>query len=104
MGMIGKNIQAAREMRNMSKQELARKARIGVQTIEKYETGEKTPEVQTILKISTVLDIPASELLEKACSPDTFVIDSELEQLIREIGPEMAKHILRNAKQDLLKA
>ena len=33
---------------------------------EKYETGEQIPSTQTLLKLSTVLDIPASELLDHA--------------------------------------
>jgi transcriptional regulator with XRE-family HTH domain len=42
----------------MSQEELAFKARLGRQTIEKYESGEKVPDNQTILKLSTVLDVP----------------------------------------------
>lgn len=108
MSTIGENIRAGRVMRTMSVEDLARKARIGVQTIEQYESGEKTPVIQTILKISTVLDIPASELLENAYQPNSAGIDEELDQLIREIGTKRAKMILRKAKdhaeEDFLKA
>lgn len=64
MNKIGQTIKNAREIRNMSQQELAQKVRVGTQTIAKYESGEQIPSTQTILKLSTVLDIPASELLE----------------------------------------
>ncbi|MCL6574300.1 MAG: helix-turn-helix transcriptional regulator [Bacillus sp. (in: Bacteria)] len=63
MNTIGQTIKTAREMLNMTQQELARKVRVGILTIEKYESGESMPSTQTILKLSTVLDIPASELL-----------------------------------------
>lgn len=63
MNSIGHTIKSAREMRNMTQQELAQKVRVGVHTIGKYESGEQIPSSQTILKLSTVLDIPASELL-----------------------------------------
>lgn len=64
MNKIGQTIKTARELRNMTQDELAQKVRVGTTTIEKYESGEQIPSSQTILKLSTVLDIPASELLE----------------------------------------
>lgn len=81
----------------MTQQELALKIRVGTQTIDKYESGMQTPDTQTILKISTVLDIPASELLEQATHGQ--IIDAELEQLISEVGTKKAKFILRKAKE-----
>jgi transcriptional regulator with XRE-family HTH domain len=63
MNSIGHTIKTYREMLNMTQEELAQKVRVGTHTIEKYESGEHIPSTQTILKISTVLDIPASELL-----------------------------------------
>jgi len=65
MNKIGQTIKENREMHHMTQQELAQKVRVGINTIEKYETGEQIPSTQTILKLSTVLDIPASELLEQ---------------------------------------
>jgi transcriptional regulator with XRE-family HTH domain len=65
MNTIGQTIKTCREMLNMTQQELAQKIRVGTHTIEKYESGESIPSTQTILKLSTVLDIPASELLEQ---------------------------------------
>ncbi|MED3624546.1 helix-turn-helix domain-containing protein [Neobacillus thermocopriae] len=65
MNTIGHTIKAARERRNLTKEELAQKLRVGTHTVEKYESGEQIPSNQTILKLSTVLDIPTSELLKK---------------------------------------
>lgn len=65
MKSIGQTIKEARELQKMSREELAQKLRVGTQTIEKYETGEQIPSSQTILKLSTVLDIPAAELQEQ---------------------------------------
>lgn len=64
MNSIGETIKTARQMRKMTQEELAQKVRVGTNTIEKYESGEQIPSTQTLLKLSTVLDIPASELLE----------------------------------------
>ncbi|SMQ83913.1 Helix-turn-helix [Bacillus sp. OV166] len=65
MNTIGQTIKNAREMLNMSQEELAQKIRVGSHTIEKYESGEQTPSTQTLLKLSTVLDLPAAELLKQ---------------------------------------
>lgn len=64
MNSIGHTIKTSREMLKMTQQELAQKVRVGTHTIEKYESGEQIPSTQTIMKLSTVLDIPASELLK----------------------------------------
>ncbi|MGX6446425.1 helix-turn-helix domain-containing protein [Neobacillus sp. K501] len=66
MNSIGLKIKTYREHLKMTQEELAQKVRVGTQTIEKYETGEQIPSTQTLLKLSTVLDIPASELLDHA--------------------------------------
>lgn len=65
MTAIGQNIKRFREELEMSQQELAIKIRVGTATIDKYESGVQTPDTQTILKISTVLDIPVSELMQE---------------------------------------
>lgn len=65
MNSIGQTIKNAREMLNMSQEELAQKVRVGTYTIEKYESGEQIPSNQTLLKLSTVLDLPAAELLKQ---------------------------------------
>jgi len=63
MNTVGRTIKNYREHLKMTKEELAQKIRVGTHTIEKYESGEQIPSTQTLMKLSTVLDIPASELL-----------------------------------------
>lgn len=65
MSQIGQNIKVCRESRNMSLQDLALKIRCGVKTLENYESGINIPNNDTILKISTALDVAASELLKE---------------------------------------
>ncbi len=83
----------------MTQQQLALKVRVGTGTIAKYENGDQIPDTQTVLKISTALDIPASELLEQELQTSQAGIDYEIEQLVREIGIKKAKLILRKAKE-----
>ncbi|BCB05429.1 helix-turn-helix domain-containing protein [Bacillus sp. KH172YL63] len=100
MSHFGENLKRVREERHLSQQELALKARLGSKTIEKYESNLQIPDTQTILKLSTVLDIPASELLEREVKDHPPQgIDAEMEQLIKEVGPKRSKLILRKAKE-----
>lgn len=104
---IGQNIRKYREAKGISLDDFALKMRVGKATIDKYESDEKHPELDHILKMSTVLDIPASELLEQESIVNACGMDREIEQLINEIGTKRAKLILRKAKEfsedDLLK-
>ncbi|MCA1061595.1 helix-turn-helix transcriptional regulator [Rossellomorea aquimaris] len=100
MSHFGQNLKRVREERKLSQQELALRARLGTQTIEKYESDLQIPDTQTILKLSTVLDIPASELMEREMKEyPPAGIDTEMEQLIKELGPKRTKLILRKAKE-----
>ena len=100
MSHFGENLKRVREERKLSQQELALRARLGTKTIEKYESDLQIPDTQTILKLSTVLDIPASELMEREVKDHPPAgIDAEMEQLIKELGPKRTKLILRKAKE-----
>ncbi|WP_210365741.1 helix-turn-helix transcriptional regulator [Bacillus sp. REN3] len=98
MTALGENIRNCRERAGISQEELALKIRVGTHKIERYESGEQTPEMETVLKISTVLDVPASELMERIYQTNHSGIDHEIEQLVKEMGTKKAKLILRKAK------
>ncbi|MEK4230436.1 helix-turn-helix domain-containing protein [Solibacillus sp. FSL H8-0538] len=53
-----------RQERNLSLEELSKKTQVGVDKLASYEKGELTPSIQTILKLSTVLEVPASNLMD----------------------------------------
>lgn len=100
MSHFGQNLKLLREERNISQEELAMRARLGRTTIEKYESGSQIPDTPTILKLSTVLDVPASEMLEReSLESHQQGIDQEIQQLISEMGTKKAKLILRKAKE-----
>ncbi|MFS0862555.1 helix-turn-helix domain-containing protein [Fredinandcohnia sp. 179-A 10B2 NHS] len=99
MNRFGENLKMVREQKNMTVQELALNVRVGSGTIEKYEKGAKAPDIQTLLRISTVLDVPASELSEEIYYANPTGIDDELEQLVKEVGLKKAKLLLRKAKE-----
>lgn len=53
-----------RQERNLSLEELSKKTQVGVDKLASYEKGELTPSIQTILKLSTVLEVPRSNLMD----------------------------------------
>ena len=57
-----------REERNWSLEDLSQKTQVGVEKLSMYEKGELTPSVQTILKLSNVLEVPASNLMDSVQS------------------------------------
>lgn len=61
---ISEKIRKHRLENGMTIDELAVKVRIGRGIMEAIEENKLVPDVQTLLKISTALDIPASEFLE----------------------------------------
>ena len=65
MTSLGKNLKYYRELRNLSEEQLAIKARVGKKIIENYESGEQIPNNETIFRLSTVLDVPVTELTDR---------------------------------------
>lgn len=53
-----------REERNFSLEDLSKKTQVGVEKLASYEKGELTPSIQTLLKLSNVLEVPVSNLMD----------------------------------------
>lgn len=61
---LHEQLKLLREERNWSLEDLSRNAQLGVEKLSAYEKGEQTPSIQTILKLSNVLEVPASNLMD----------------------------------------
>ncbi len=61
---IGRNIQKIRMHRNFTLKKLSRITRFAVETIDRYELGQRVIEIPTLIKISTALDIELDKLME----------------------------------------
>ncbi|TQR18357.1 helix-turn-helix domain-containing protein [Psychrobacillus vulpis] len=61
---LHEQLRQLREERNISLETLSLKTRIGTGKLEAYEAGIETPSVQTLLKLSNALEVPASNLLD----------------------------------------
>lgn len=64
MATIGENIKYYRKRANMAPDELALRIGIGTNRIVAYESGESMPNNETLFKISTVLEVPISQLTD----------------------------------------
>ena len=60
---IGMNIRKYRKQRKLSQEQLAEKAGLSTNYIGMLERGEKTPSLETFLKIANILDVSADMLL-----------------------------------------
>lgn len=76
---LGANIRAKREEKGMTQQELAAKLFVSRQTVSRWESGSRTPDVIMCKKIALVLEIPLDDLISGAdlsgmeAAPRSFV-------------------------------
>jgi transcriptional regulator with XRE-family HTH domain len=57
-------IRKLRDAREMTQEDLARKAQVSVGYIARLETGHHDPKVTTLMKIAKALGVPVTALLE----------------------------------------
>lgn len=60
---IGKNIRQAREKKGYNQEELAQLLFVTRQTVSNYETGRSRPDVETLVKLSQLLDVEVTDLI-----------------------------------------
>lgn len=61
---VARDIKRYREERKLTQYELAEKAGIGIASLQRYERGETTPNVNALSKIAKALDLKLSDFLE----------------------------------------
>ncbi len=60
---IGKNIRLLRIKQNITQDELAEKLFVSRQTVSNYETGRSRPDVDTLIRLSEILNVEVQDLL-----------------------------------------
>ena len=50
--------------KNLSIEELSKRTQVSIEKLTAYENGEQIPSTQTILILSTVLEVPVSNLID----------------------------------------
>lgn len=76
---IGEKIKAHRKRVGLSQKELGQKLNVSQQHIAQYESGKRTPKLDTIQKIATALNISVNDLLESPLD------DSPLYQVLKNV-------------------
>ena len=60
---IGENIKRIRKSKRLTQEKLSEITQISMASIQRYESGKRQPNIQTINKIADALGMPLSELL-----------------------------------------
>jgi len=60
---FAKNLQASRKAANLSQESLAEQLRLSRQAISKWEIGQSTPDMDTLMKLCEVLNVTPNQLL-----------------------------------------
>lgn len=61
---IGENIKKYRTFRNFTRKDLATKLQVSESTISRYENNKREPNMETLKKISEILEIPPTFLMD----------------------------------------
>ena len=65
---VAENIRALRAKRQLSQQEVAKKAKISVSYVSMLERGERTPPLETVETLAKALGVPPLDLLQASGS------------------------------------
>ncbi len=76
MVKIGENIKYFRERQNWFQREMAERLNISRSTLAKYETGERVPDLHTLIKIADLFNISLDHLVGRPY---------QMEDLLREV-------------------
>lgn len=57
-------LKTLRSEKNLSIEELSLRTQVSIEKLTAYENGEQIPSTQTILILSTVLEVPVSNLID----------------------------------------
>lgn len=63
---VGDELRGLRGKRKISREEMRRQTGLGISTIQRFENGERSPELQQLVQILDVLNIGLKEFIENA--------------------------------------
>ena len=80
--ILGEKISEVRKLKKMTQKELAERLNVSDKVISKWETGKSLPDVETMLKLSEVLDVSISELYDCVGKTNTEKMEEYNEERI----------------------
>ena len=87
--MFGENLKAARKAKSMTQEELAARLHVVRQTISKWEKGSSVPDADQLIRLSVILEVPASKLLGAKTEferEDTEAMADQLSQINEQLA------------------
>jgi len=63
-GALGKHIQKYREEAGLSRQALAEEMGVSVPTVHRWESGERTPDIPTLMKLAQIFGVGVEQLIQ----------------------------------------
>ena len=99
---LGKSIKKFRKEKNMTQKDLVEKANISRNALINYETNKRTPNIDTLNKISNALEIPLSRLYEESNIWEEFDNVVDLEGLKNDVDEfELVEKLLNHNKYNI---
>ena len=95
--MFGENLKAARKAKGMTQEELAARLHVVRQTISKWEKGLSVPDADQLIRLSVVLEVPASKLLGAKTEFEREDTDAMADQL-SQINEQLAGRTIRTRR------
>ena len=100
--VIGDKIRQLRKENNLTQHEFGALFDLYDSTISMYETGKRTPEYQTIVKIADHFNVSIDWLLGRVETRDLIVIDKEnMPEALKNIGVEYLKLAMEMNQQSI---
>ncbi len=69
------NLQALRELRKLTQADLGARAGIGAASISHFETGQRTPSLESLVKLADALHVSVDALLGRASMDSSATVD-----------------------------
>ena len=98
--IVGEKIRQQRRIKGFSQSELSRRVGVSLKTVQRWESGERSPRVEEIQKVAEELDTPVAylsgetEIVEK---PTTSYYDTEDAQRLQQMLKHSAEDNFRNS-------
>ena len=70
---VAERIRQQRRLANISQDELSKRAGVSLKTIQRWETEQRSPRMEEIQKLASVLGVPVTELLSDSPAPAPVV-------------------------------
>lgn len=80
MDTFAEKLKSARSRKALTLNDLARKVKIGLRQLQRYEQGKSQPRLKAILELSKALDVPAGYFNEQLNKNATIDWDPRLEK------------------------